>query len=125
MTFTQFIELDPELTPYARDLFARINAEAERVGARIIANTTSDELRARSGSPWLLGINRIMADALARDSSGRLAAVPALRAWAYTAGVSQTWLNWHVELYLKYLDAQKNAARRRSDAKSLKHRSEP
>jgi hypothetical protein len=104
MTFTQFIEIDPELTPYARDLFARINAEAERVGARIIANTTSDELRARKGSPWLLSINATMAAALERDPSGRLAAVPALRAWAYMADIPQMWITWYAVLLEKHID---------------------
>jgi hypothetical protein len=103
-TFPQFVAADPELTPYARDLFARINAEAERVGARIIANTTSDELRRRNGSPWLLSVNRIMAAALERDPSGRLAAVPALRAWATMADTPQMWITWYAVLLEKHID---------------------
>jgi hypothetical protein len=104
MDFPDFIAADPELTPYARDLFLRINAEAERVGARIIANTTSDELRQRGGSPWLLSINATMAAALERDPSGRLAAVPALRAWAYMADIPQMWITWYAALLEKHID---------------------
>jgi hypothetical protein len=104
MTFPQFVAADPELTPYAHALFLRINAEAERVGAWIIANTTSDELRARGGSPWLLSINATMAAALERDPSGRLAAVPALRAGATMADMSQTWITWYVALLEKHID---------------------
>jgi hypothetical protein len=105
MTFPQFVAADPELTPYARALFLRINAEAERVGARIIANTTSDGLRQRGGSPWLLSINRTMAAALERDPSGRLAAVPALRAWAaMPGGAGNTWVNFYVALLEKHID---------------------
>jgi hypothetical protein len=105
MTFPDFIAADPELTPYARDLFARINAEAERVGARVIANTTSDELHRRGGSPWLLSINATTAAALERDPSGRLAAVPALRAWAAMPdGVGNTWVNFYVALLEKHID---------------------
>jgi hypothetical protein len=104
MDFLQFVAADPELTPYARALFLRVNAEAERVGTRIIANTTSDELRRRDGSPWLLSINATMAAALERDPSGRLAAVPALRAWAYIADIPQMWIGLYVALLEKHID---------------------
>jgi hypothetical protein len=104
LTFPQFVAADPELTPYARDTFLRIDAEAERVGTRIIANTTSDELRARGGSPWLLGINATLAAALERDPSGRLAAVPALRVWAYMADIPQMWITWYAVLLEKHID---------------------
>jgi hypothetical protein len=105
MTFPDFIAADPELTPYARDLFIRIDTEAERIGARIIASTTSDELRQRDGSPWLLSINATMAAALERDPSGWLAAVPALRAWAaMPGGVGNTWVNFYVALLEKHID---------------------
>jgi hypothetical protein len=104
-TFPQFVATNPKLTPYARAIFLRINAEAERVGARIIVNTTSDDLRQRGGSPWLLSINATMAAALERDPSGRLAAVPALRAWAaMPGGVGNTWVNWYVALLEKHID---------------------
>jgi hypothetical protein len=102
--FPQFVAADPELTPYARVLFLRINAEAERIGARIIANTTSDELRQRGGPPWLLSISRTMAAALERDPSGRLAAVLALRAWAYMVDVPQMWITWYAALLEKHID---------------------
>jgi hypothetical protein len=104
MTFSQFVAADPELTPYARALFLRVNAEAERVGARIIVNTTSDELRQRGGSPWLLSINTTMAAALERDPSGRLAAVPALRAWSYMADIPQMWIGLYAALLEKHID---------------------
>jgi hypothetical protein len=109
MDFPQFIAANPELTPFAREMFLQINARAEMIGAAILATRDPAVLRSRSTDPnaclWLNEQNRIMADALDRDLSGRLAAVPGLRAWASApGGVGNTWLNWWVALYKTYLD---------------------
>jgi hypothetical protein len=108
LTFPDFVAADPELTPYARDLFARINAQAEIVGAAILATRDPAVLRSRSRDPntclWLNEQNRIMADALERDPSGRLAAVPALRAWSYMADIPQMWIGLYAVLLEKHIN---------------------
>src|SRR5262245_5930289 len=53
-----------------------------------------DDLRNRQGSPWLKDFCKEQADALERDPSGRLDALPSLQEWAKKHGIS-SWFNWY------------------------------
>jgi hypothetical protein len=109
--FAAFIEEMPGLTDDARRIYLMLDAEAVRVGQRLAARYDPDGLRARTGSPWLIGHCRELADALETDV--RLAAISALRAWAAQPdGIGNTWINWYVRL----LDA--HIAQRRSPVRS-------
>jgi len=95
--FATFIEEMPGLTDDARRIYLMIDAEAVRIGGRLAARHDPAELRARTGSPWLVEHCRERADALETDA--RLAAIGALRAWAAQPdGTGNTWINWYVTL---------------------------
>ena len=80
-TFQEFIARHPDLTPFARTVFAQIDKQAEKAGAQLAAIGDIARLLAadHSLSLSLRHTNQIMADALERDPSGRLAAIPSLR----------------------------------------------
>ena len=106
-TFQEFIARHPDLTPFARVTFKLINEQAEKAGAQLAVIGDIARLLAadQSLSLSLRHTNQIMADALERDPSGRLAAIPSLRAWAERpGGMGNTWINWWSNLYREYLD---------------------
>lgn len=109
MTFIDFIKSSPGATPYEVWMYEIIDREAERLGADLASRVTPAELRERTGTPWLIATNEAMASALERDPSGKLASVPALRAWAASPdGIGNTWINWYVLYYTAYLDGKRS-----------------
>lgn len=107
MTFEDFLSEMPGLSADARGIYLLIDAEASRVGAELAARCTPAEHRSRAGSQWLEGFNRDRADALERDPSGRLAAMPAIHVWARRAdGIGGTFANWYCDLLLLHIKAQ-------------------
>src|SRR5262249_36287257 len=97
----------PGLTDDARRLYLMINAEAIRVGEKLVTTHDLADLRTRRGSPWMVEHCRELSDALATDA--RLAAVPSLRAWAAQPdGIGNTWINWYVTLLKAHI--QENIA---------------
>jgi hypothetical protein len=103
--FATFIEQMPGLTDDARRIYLMIDAEAARVGAGIAATRDPTDLRARTGSPWLVGHCHALADAL--DADPRLAAIGALRAWAAGPdGIGNTWINWYIALLKAHIEAK-------------------
>ena len=118
MTFVEFIETLPGLGRFAIRRFEHIHDQADLLGAKLAAKdetvlrTRIASLRLRAAdpafSPSLQAQNSLAADALERDPTGKLAAVPALRAWAAQRdGIGNTWINWYVVLLNSYIDAQK------------------
>jgi hypothetical protein len=101
--FRTFIEDMPGLTDDARRIYLMIDAEAVRVGGRLAAAHDPADLRAHSGSPWLVEHCRELADALETDV--RLAAIATLRAWAAQPdGIGNTWINWYVALLKAHIE---------------------
>lgn len=107
--FVDFIEAMPGLDPIAiRNNYAPIDKQAEIAGAEIAAQASIAELRARQGTPFVVGTCRARADALTRDSTGRLAAIPDLQAWAMQPdGIGRHWINWYVVLLNAWIDQHK------------------
>lgn len=107
--FVDFIEAMPGLDPIAiRNNYAPIDKEAEIAGAEIAAQASVAELRARRGTPNVVGMCRARADALTRDPTGRLAAIPALQVWAEKPdGIGRTWINWYAVLLNAWIDQHK------------------
>lgn len=111
-TFIDFIEEQPGLRRFAIAQYSRIDDNALDLGRRIRAGRDIGVLRSLAAdpmlSPSLREQNRIMADALERDPSGRLASIPSLRAWAALPdGLGLTWINWYTVYVNAWLDAQK------------------
>ena len=88
----------------ARGFYLLLDAAACRIGHAIANNGVNYRERAarcaRDGAPSLAAQNREIADALVLDA--RLAALPALYAWASIrrAGsfIDTTWVNWYATL---------------------------
>lgn len=113
MDFIEFVETDPGLPAYAIAMYERIDKQALKQGALLkIKDITSLRILAAdpSLSPSLRAFNGTMADALERDPTGRLAAIPLLREWANRWGIGGTWINWYGIKLRAYLDAQKAPA---------------
>lgn len=111
--FIEYIESQPGLRSYAIEMYRRIDHNAVKAGAQL-KGTNIETLRLAAQQPMLTPDNRsrklIMADALERDPTGRLAAIPSLRAWAERYSVGQTFINWYVVLINAWIDSQKAAA---------------
>jgi hypothetical protein len=112
MTFIDYIETQPGLTRWAINQYECIDKKAVDMGRRLAVNRDCGVLRALAANPSLSpdcrARNQIMADALERDPTGRLAAVPSLRAWAARPdGIGQTWISWYVVYVNAWIDAQK------------------
>lgn len=89
MTFEDFISDMPGQPEWARALFVRLDNEAARLGAELKARPVPDEYRAKL---------------LARDPSGRLAAMPAVHIWARMPdNMGGTFANWYVPLLLEHV----------------------
>jgi predicted nucleic acid-binding Zn-ribbon protein len=109
MTFIEWLESCPGQPDYAMGMYRRIDAEAEKIGVALAnRHQILDDLRTNTGSPWLKETCNALADALEKDPSGKLAAVPSLLAWADERdGIGKTWVRWWVTFYCSWLDAQK------------------
>ncbi len=87
---------------HARRLYLLIDGQAICVARRLAAMHRSTELRARTGSPWMVAECHELAEAL--DTDARLAAIKSLRAWAmHPEGIGNTWINWYVALLKAHL----------------------
>lgn len=111
MTFEDFIYEMPGLERYAIDLYRSIDRRAEKLGAELRKRDVPS-LRARAADPALTPNLRApytaMGNALERDPTGRLAAIPSLYAWAMKSdGIGQHWITWYRNLVNAWIDAQK------------------
>lgn len=88
-SFEDFISEMPGLPEWARRLYVRIDTEAARIGATLKDRPDPDKYRA---------------DLLARDPSGRLAAMPQVHIWARMPdNMGGTFANWYVPLLLEHV----------------------
>lgn len=113
MTFEDYVSEMPGLSDHARRMYLLIDAKAACVGEKMIASYDLDDLRSRSGSPWLQGFCNDIADAIERDPSGRLAASPSLRAWAAGPdGIGNSWINFYIALLQAHIEHEHERAPR-------------
>ena len=108
--FIDFVETDPGLPAWTIAQYKRIDKQAVKAGL-ILNKKDIRSLRLLAADPKLSpdcrSRNAIMADSLERDPTGRLAAVPSLRAWADKYDVEQLWVSWYVTRVNAWLDASK------------------
>ena len=103
MTLLEYIKDQPGGSAHADMMYNVIDREALKLGAtlkRLYPHV--EELRLRGGTPNTKARCQQMADAMERDPTGRLMAMPELYAWAeQDDGVGPHWVNW----YKKHLEA--------------------
>lgn len=106
--FVEFIQTHPGMCRDAVVQFEDIDKRAVKAARLLMAHRDAAWLRKLAADPALSpsarAQNQIMADALERDPTGRLAVVPSLRAWASRPdGIGNTWITWyqrHVALWI-------------------------
>lgn len=109
MTFQAFLQSMPGLQPHAIGIYLMCDEEATRIGntlkARNIDHKGMSEEYRRRDLIWLSEVNAEQAIALETDV--RLAAIPALRAWAAGPdGIGNTWVNWYVTLLYAHIEQE-------------------
>lgn len=114
MTFEAFVEGMPGLQQHAIAMYMLVHKHATKAGEEYKSRDVG-MLRMRATEPSLSqslrAKNERMANALERDPSGRLAALPDLRGWAMQPdGIGRHWVTWWSALYGAYLDMQKAPA---------------
>lgn len=118
--FIDFIEEMPGLERYAFRMYERIDNTAVKAGLQLAPQEDwqrqefIEALRKSASAPclseMLRGQKSRMADALERDPTGRLAAIPSLRAWAARYDIDSHWISWYCALVNAWIDAQKASA---------------
>ena len=107
MTLFDFIREQPGGSAHADWMFAAIDKKALEVGHKMLRLYPHvEELRLRQGTPFVLGQCKQIADAIERDPSGRLVAIPSLIGWARKEdGIGTHWVTWYRDHLDKWLAA--------------------
>jgi hypothetical protein len=107
-TFADFLADMPGVDAYAREIYLLIDAEALRIGEKMAATYDLDDLRSRSGSPWLQSRCQEIANALSVDV--RLAAMPVIEEWC-RGGYGRCWSRWYETLLRAHIKHEQSHQR--------------
>lgn len=97
MDLFDYIRDQPGGSAHADWMFAAVDKQALIFGHKLLRLYPHvQELRLKPGTPFIKGRCNQIADAIERDPSGRLVAIPELIAWAkQDDGIGERWIHWY------------------------------